>query len=522
MDEFVRNVKSQVIPLSTLDMASSFVNIQFYYYYKNNKPASSSQCKKGSSNSTFMPSDLLYASFYKALLEFPILAGHLVQKEDCSGTVVVDKHNLNLPEFGISYSSVDFADLEATRFSWSALPDGVASVGAFPTANSNGVIKLLNVHIVRLKSNSGLVMFVSIPHYVVDGIGYSAFVCRWAELSKQMHQCVPASKPAEKFVFDRRYIEQSLPASGKELDSATYCTYTAGGYLSSWVSWLSPQSRGKIYENFSSLVGLAGHVFHISQTRLEMIRQQSVASSDYNANDDNKSNQKATQRLSDNDIITALVSMVVAQGVKSNIESTTGKGAFRKTVDWFVSWLSGKQVRFSTMFVVDPRPRLEHRSQDRLQRPSTCYTGNIVLIRTVNNPLELVHAELDSSALGDVAHSIRAAVNNCDAYFAKQVVDTINKRPSEFAGGAVSGCTNMQRVVVTNQSRFPLYDADFGSGTPMWISPLETFYDKFVSILPQNPHSSKKGYDIFISADKRIMAGILCNKTWHELVDMVY
>ncbi|KAI9500240.1 hypothetical protein BX070DRAFT_230437 [Coemansia spiralis] len=518
MDKFIRSVKSHIIPLNTLDMVASVGNIPAYFYFENCKCSlPNSKCNEGSLNNTFMPSSLLYTSFYTALIEFPILAGHFVQNtNNASGAVVVDKNNLNLPEFIESHSNIHFKALKAAKYSWSALPRGAATVGASLSANKDGVIKLLNLHIIRMKYDSGLVLFASIPHCIVDAVGYGAFIWRWAEICKQMHHGTATSKINSTFVYDRCYLEHTLPKYGKKLDSVTSRLYTSGGFLSRLISRLPPLSRTKMYLWFFSLIKLAGNVFFISQEALDNIRLEILDL------DRTSISQKAEQQLSDNDIITALVSMVVAQGIKSSLENTPSKRTFRRVIDWFMPWILGKQSEFSTMFVVDPRPRLQHESKSKPKSNRYCYTGNMAYVRIVNSPLELVHADLNSNALGHVARSIRTAVNECDAYFAKELVNTINKKPLEFANGVLSAATNMQRVVVSNHSRFPLYEIDFGSGTPVWICPPETFHDKTVFILPLNPRSKKKGYNIYISAEKRVISKILDNKAWARLADLVY
>ncbi|KAJ2878055.1 hypothetical protein H4R27_005968, partial [Coemansia aciculifera] len=118
------------------------------------------------------------------LLDFPTLVGHLEMNGSGHARVVVDKNNLNLPEYLESQSSVHFRDLQASKFSWDALSRGVATTVSVTTANPDGTITLANVHVVRLQDNSGLALFINTTHAVFDGIGYCTFVNRWAEISK--------------------------------------------------------------------------------------------------------------------------------------------------------------------------------------------------------------------------------------------------------------------------------------------------------------------------------------------------
>ncbi|KAJ2345453.1 hypothetical protein GGH92_004044 [Coemansia sp. RSA 2673] len=134
-----------------------------------------------------MPSQLLRDSFIMTLLDFPILVGHLEMDGSGHARIVVDRDNLNLPEYLESQSDVHFQALQASKFSWDALPHGVATTGSVTRAGADGTIKLANIHVVRLQDNSGLVLFINTAHAVFDGIGYCTFVNRWAEIAKWMH-----------------------------------------------------------------------------------------------------------------------------------------------------------------------------------------------------------------------------------------------------------------------------------------------------------------------------------------------
>ncbi|KAJ2122541.1 hypothetical protein IW147_003308 [Coemansia sp. RSA 720] len=106
MDELASTIKAQQIALNSWDMSASFTNIPYIYYFKNpnNDPADN-----------FMPLDKMRASFLKVLEEFPILVGHITVGKDGRYVVDVDPHNLNMPEYLESQSTVHFRDLEKAR-----------------------------------------------------------------------------------------------------------------------------------------------------------------------------------------------------------------------------------------------------------------------------------------------------------------------------------------------------------------------------------------------------------------------
>ncbi|KAJ1998711.1 hypothetical protein GGI04_004884, partial [Coemansia thaxteri] len=88
MDHFKRNVQTQTIDLCFLDTALSFANMPYYFYYENSE-----------GSTEFMISKHLRDSLYVTLLDFPILAGHLVMDGYGHASIVVDRANLNLPDY---------------------------------------------------------------------------------------------------------------------------------------------------------------------------------------------------------------------------------------------------------------------------------------------------------------------------------------------------------------------------------------------------------------------------------------
>ncbi|KAJ2890362.1 hypothetical protein GGI21_006191, partial [Coemansia aciculifera] len=185
-------IESDVVVLSAQDAMYSFANHPLVHFFENKQRSS-----------IFMPSDILQASLYTALKEFPLLLGHIRKGTGGLSKVVIDKHDLNMPEFVESESSMHYRSLKDAQFAWSMWPRGVATVGPITTPNRHGVIKLLNVHVVRLRDNSGLVLFCNIPHFILDGIGYYDFLNRWASLCRAaISQESPTEADRPMFVFD--------------------------------------------------------------------------------------------------------------------------------------------------------------------------------------------------------------------------------------------------------------------------------------------------------------------------------
>ncbi|KAJ2822980.1 hypothetical protein FBU31_004427, partial [Coemansia sp. 'formosensis'] len=378
MDKLLRGIQSQTIDLCTLDLMTSLINMPFYFYYGNN-----------GTGSKFMPTELLRESFHTTLLDFPALVGRLEVDGSQHAKIVVDKDNLNLPEFLVSQSSVHFRDLQASKFSWDALPDGVATVGAITTANSNGEIKAANVHVVRLRDNSGVILFVSVAHYVFDGTGYCEFLNRWAELCRWMCSDNAVSEPPAYYCsYERSTLFDSLPEDRKALDEPTMEMFSATGSLAKWLAWLSPTTRSRLLGAALSLRSMEGHIFHISASRLAWLR---ASVREYISSD---------ERLSDNDIVTALLTMTVAQSVAKCQRDSASASYLSSLSSYLFPSTYTPDTSFYTQVVVDMRPRLSGLSAAR-------YIGNADLPRYLVSSMGSLASGGNEQSLALIAKSVR-------------------------------------------------------------------------------------------------------------------
>ncbi|KAJ2700108.1 hypothetical protein H4218_002192, partial [Coemansia sp. IMI 209128] len=442
-------------------------------------------------------------SFYLALLEFPILVGRLEMDSSGHAKLVVDRSNLNIPEFNESLSNVHIRGLQASKFSWDALPEGANSKGVLNTANSRGDIKPANVHAVRLLDNSGIVLYVSIAHYAVDGIGCCEFVGWWAEI----HQWVCLGRPINKLPvchchFERSILRSCLPDDRKALDAPTRELITGTGPLVRWLAWVSPKTRAKLFKASFLLgsVSVKGHVFHIPTTRLASLRAlvQECVPSDV--------------RLSDNDVLTALLTMVVAQSEAESKREAASANYLSSLVSYLFPAMYEPDSRFVTQVVCDMRPRLPGLSAAR-------FTGNSALTCCLTSSMESLTCDINEQSLARVAKSARQLVDGVVPQYIGQHIDTLHEDQTRFMCPSTYAVTKAT-LLLTNQSRFPLYQADFGNGIPTWVSPIQTFFPNFSSILPAHPMAG--GYAIYISMAERAMARILQNKFWMSMVDKVY
>ncbi|KAJ2774805.1 hypothetical protein IWQ57_000660 [Coemansia nantahalensis] len=492
MDSFMRNIRSQTFPLCGWDMASAFANIPFTFYFKNpsDDPAV-----------PFMSSAVLYASFLRALQEFPILAGHLVINSSGPGFVVVDRDNLNMPEYAESQSPIHYSFIEAAKFSWDAVPHDVVTVTSTPTRNASGVIKLANINIIRLRGNSGLILFANIPHYVVDGVGYSAFMRRWAEVCMWMQGGGDEKLPSRQYDFDRAAIARALPLDMDDMSPAIKKIYDVRSMFGQLLSWLSPGALGDFLTAATRMVPTTTHTFHITSAAVDTLRE-CVAGGE------------CSRRISDNDILCALISHAVAQGIRADAERPENNGLWAQTKRAAARFVLGNADEFMSLIAIDIRPRL-----DKLKRAQ--YVGGAITGIPVFYPMsDIAQSEDPAKVLATGSSGIRQMVDGLTGPFVSRIDHSLNSDPTCHSHAWAQVIVRARKVTITNQSRFGLYECDFGSGAPAWISWPPTFVANLAAILPRRANAD--GYDLYLSVEKQIMTGILENKLWNDNTRLLY
>ncbi|KAI8321549.1 hypothetical protein GQ54DRAFT_261622 [Martensiomyces pterosporus] len=482
MEQFVSTVTSQVIPLCTIDMNSGTANVPYAIFYENTHGASD-----------FMPSEKLRAAFYLALQQFPMLAGHL----RCVGygrfQIVVDKDNLNMPVYQESTSDVHYSDIKTAGFSQSKWPGGAAPIDLVLVPDADGVIKAANVHIVRLKDNSGLILFLSIMHGAVDGSGYFAFLNHWAKLCKEIRNGAGMTPKQEtEFSFDRSLIKMNLSTERKQLDTETHTMLTQNSLLSTWLAWVSPETRGRLLLPMMSASKYGTYVFHVSEDTLESLRS-SVC----------KFVPKG-MRVSDNDLLVALLGKTYAQAQYSAREkSSVVIRGLRSIANTLSSWVSPTQAYHVTSIVCDIRHRIGIADRN--------YVGNAVVMSCLTNPLDEILSPTTVESLAKAVVRVRERVDNVDLPYIASSIDTIESRWSSFMQLMMYILKNPTLLATSNHTRFKMFDADFGDGQQEWAS----FIMKTpgIAIFMQCPPPGK-GANISICADAPVLREMLENEFW--------
>ncbi|KAI8318028.1 transferase family protein [Martensiomyces pterosporus] len=490
MEQFVNTVKSQVIPLSSVDMLSGMFNIPYAFFYQNTNAVDD-----------FMPSEQLKTAFYLALQMFPILAGHLRQTGGGRFSMVVDKDNLNMPEYLESTSDVHYNDIKSAGFDRRAWPNGVATVGSVIAPDANGIIKTANVHIVRLKDYSGLILFLNIIHCVVDGFAYFAFLNHWAAVCKTMRSgAVEVPKPPVEFTFDRSIIEQNLPTERKQLDATTSSIFARPSLFSKWLAWLSPEMRGSMLRFLVSLTTTETHVFHIVDSTLDTLRS-SVSKF-----------VPEGVRLSDNDVLVALVSKTYAQALcsvkeKSGNIVTRALGSVGSAA---LGLLFGAESHQVTGMACDIRPRICIADKN--------YVGCPQIFLFVTNPLGELLTPTTAESLASIALNVRRLVENLGARYVRTLIDAMGSAPSSFAKLTAYLMKHPTLLLTSNQTRFRMFKTDFGDGYQEWAAFIKE-RPGTVIFMPCPPPMN--GANISMCVEAPILREILANEFWMSTASQI-
>ncbi|KAI8318996.1 hypothetical protein GQ54DRAFT_266084 [Martensiomyces pterosporus] len=490
MEKFTSTVKSQVISLSPVDMLSGAVNTPYAIFYQNTDAVDD-----------FMPSEQLKTAFYLALQTFPILAGHLRQSGDGRFSMVVDKDNLNMPEYLESTSDIHYKDIKSAGFDKKVWPGGVVTAGAIMAPDANGIIRAANVHIVRLKDNSGLILFLSIIHCVVDAFGYFAFLNHWAAVCKAMRNgAVEVPRPLVEFTFDRFIVEQNLPTERKQLDPTTSSIFAQPSILSKWLAWISPVTRGRILRFLLSFTASETHVFHITDSTLETLRS-SV-----------REFVPEGIRVSDNDVLVALLSKTYAQALHSAQEK--GGNVVTRVLGSIDSTTSGQlfgiERHHATNIACDIRPRIGIVDKN--------YVGCPQLILFISNPLDNLLMSTTAESLASIASSVRRFIDSLDAPYVGTFIDTINSVPSSFIQPTAYFAKHSATLLTSNHTRFRMFEADFGNGCQEWAAFIKERPGNAI-LMPCPP--PLKGVNISMCVEAPVLKKILANKFWMSTVSQI-
>ncbi|KAJ1897247.1 hypothetical protein LPJ66_003485 [Kickxella alabastrina] len=502
MEDFISTVENQAIQLHPLDTQAAFLNVPYHFFFAN-----------ADAKPEFMPNEVIRAAFYMALKQFPILAGYLRPDGGGQTCVVIDRKDLNMPEYKESTSNIHLDTLRDSKFHHTSWPAGLSTTGAITKAGTDGRIKMINVHIVRLKGNSGVVLFVNIPHYVVDGTGFFSFVELWGTLCRalrtQDHELALRAS-GRQFGFDRNVIARNLPEGRKPLDNDTLRIYTGFNPIADWLAWLSPNTRAQLLDRARFSSDITSHTFRISRDSLEALRAL-VAT-----------HMPDGQQVIATHVLAALLSKTVAQAHKksrdqktlpvANLPGSGAAGMLSALVSSLLGLVLGKETHQSLNLLADMRHPLDLTDKS--------YMGNGLIPHNAQCPLEMLESATSPESLAEATATVSRIYAGADAQLVGSFVDMIAARPSCFTRPMVYLATHPTSLVITNETTFKLYAADFGDGLPEWVCTIPSFVANFVGFLPSPPPSTD--IVVNITMKSQVMKHILLDSFWRDIATIVY
>ncbi|KAJ1735237.1 hypothetical protein LPJ61_000651 [Coemansia biformis] len=440
------------VPLTALDSLMSFYNHPLVHFFENKR-----------ASPDFMPGDALKASLSAALREFPLLLGHICDTRGGAAAAVVDCSSTNTPEFVESSSAVHFSDIRRAKFSWDAWPSGVATAGPVTTP-VNGVVKLLSIHVVRLASNSGVILFCNIPHFVVDGVGYYEFLGCWARLFRNSRSNGAASAVGPeptRFTFDRELFASWMHGARRPLSPTLHGMLTGGGVLLQTLERIPFATRTRLVAAGSSVSYGHGHVFHVSRTALEALCSRAQAQAPDGA------------ELTSYSLLTALFSTAIFQARAARRQKSS-------YVVRAVSAAAAAVLRHAVSVQAEPRMLLNVVHTHHLHpADAACYIGNSVYLHPMNIAEPVAGAGVDE--LSGAAIQIALALRGVDRGLVSEFHATVGAHPLAYASLAVHMAARPDALTVIDERHYKTGGMDFGDGGPAWVSGLPRHLPNFVA-----------------------------------------
>ncbi|KAI8318095.1 hypothetical protein GQ54DRAFT_322966, partial [Martensiomyces pterosporus] len=331
-----------------------------------------------------------------------------------------------------------------------------------------------------------------------DGFAYFVFLNHWAAVCKAMRNgVVETPRPLVEFTFDRSIIEQSLPTERKQLDATTSGIFARPSLLSRWLAWVSPETRGRILSLFAKS---ETHVFHIADSTLETLH-----SSVHEFVPEG-------MRLSDNDVLVALLSKTYAQAQRSAKEK--GGNIITRVLGSIGSAVFGGLFRAeehqATGIVCDIRPRIGIADKN--------YIGCPLILPLVSSPLGDLLAPTTAESLACIASSVRKRVDSLDAQYIGTYIDTISSAPSSFILPVIYLVEHPTALLTSNQTRFRMFEADFGDSHQEWVI-FTKDQPGTVILMPCPP--PMKGVNVSMCVEAPVLKELLANEFWMSVTSQI-
>ncbi|KAJ1889552.1 hypothetical protein LPJ81_006107 [Coemansia sp. IMI 209127] len=492
MDRLAKNIKSEAIYLDEVDNTSSITSIPIHFWYENasNVPADK-----------FLPPEILEASFFRTLEEFPILVGHLKSDANWKTYVDVDKDNLNAPEYSDSPCDVHFHTIRDAGFDTKMLPNTFidARVIPVPAALVGGSIKPIRAHIFRFKENSGAVIFIMAAHNVFNGYGFHCFVTRWAEISRWMQDASDSAVlPTRAFVHDRSVVSAIRSSETDALESSLRNVMLRSDPMAKIIGWFSPNTRAMLLRHSGVTTDFINCAFHIPTEAIDALQTEAQAFAPPDI-----------PRYTKNDIIVSLVAIAIAQSTawdKYEGKSPLVSALNRLLLGKFLS----EPTKFTVSMPIDMRSHIK-------SLKGVAYTGNTTFQKWFSASNYLFSMEPSARLVAELATRTHRVVASIGERAVSQYFGLLNRTPYGHLQCMLHQVQLRHMMYIANNTRSAFHTVDFGAGAPALARPPSHGFPNLVIVLPGHPRVG--GYEVSFTLCREVAERIVNHKYWMSFVD---
>ncbi|KAM5476785.1 hypothetical protein MauCBS54593_000055 [Microsporum audouinii] len=471
MDETLKDLPEAVYPLSPLDIIASHLYISNCFFFDNS-----------TREDGFKLEQRLHTGLYRALQQFPILAGELQHSGLNAMSIVVHPEKPNMPGWETTMADIPFGELKQSGFRYSLWSAGLRVEDPLVSAGEQGPTKLIRVRLCRFVDNGGVAVLVRIAHAAFDAKGVVAFINHWADCCRlESPANTPQPKPEvilsrkpeailgrkPEAILSRDAMYRRLPAAVQP-SPLPWLLYPLCLLLSLFLNILAFFLKKNLTSGDSD-----SHLFTISRNSMDAVRDEAKQSGN---------------TVSDNDLIVALFTMAYAQ-------STSAKPGSSKV---------------KAIVPCDLRHRLDI---------PEAYVGNCAVGLFVTVPTDQLFEPICGRSLITVAMECRKTVDTAD----RNTIERLIKRAMQ----SIRLLGNKARVLYSlmicqafsNQSRLAFYSVNFGLGPPVLAVPVA--YPRTLAVVVPSPPPSDDLY-VWLSLQSEQMRLLMQNENFRSFANIIY
>ncbi|EFQ96701.1 transferase [Nannizzia gypsea CBS 118893] len=457
MDEALKDLPKAVYPLSPLDIIASHLYISNCFFFDNS-----------TGEDGFKLEQRLHRGLYRALRQFPILAGELQLSGLNAMSIVVNPESPNVPGWETTTSDLPFGELKQRGFHYSHWPSDLkVDDPLLLSVGDKSPAKLIRVRLCRFANNGGIAILVRIAHAACDAKGAVAFINYWATCCRDLESPGNTSQPKPEAILSRDAMYRQLPAAVQH-SPLPWMLYPLCLLLSLLLSILAFFLKKNL--TFGDSVS---HLFTINRNSMDAVRDKAKQSGNI---------------ISDNDLIVALFTMAYAQSTSARPGS----------------------AKVKAIVPCDFRHRLDI--------PDT-YVGNCAVGLFVTVSTDKLFEPICDKSLITVALECRKAVDTADRNTIEQLIKRAMQSIRLLGNKARVLYSLMICQAFSNQSRLAFYSVNFGLGPPVLAVPVA--YPRTLAVVVPSPPSSDDIY-VWLSLQSEQMRLLMQNENLRSFVSIAY